>query len=118
MKSVGNELLPILASLFDDGEVTNRLLSCKILEFLLPKLYGCVDDLKIHSVCHDFLQCMDDGSDDIRILATRVLKAYIMTFPKDYCWSSYRSYLQEMYQNVLIHMDDKNDQIKNNVLGK
>lgn len=111
-------MLPILATLSDDDEVTNRLLACKIIEFLLPKLYGCIDDLKIHTTCHDFLQCMDDGSDDIRILATRVLKAYVKTFPKDYNWSSYRSYLTEIYQNVLIHMDDKNEKIRDSVLSE
>lgn len=118
MKSISNELLPILAALVDDHEMTNRLLVCKILESLLPKLYGHVSDYKIHSLCHDFLPCMDDGSDDVRILATRVLKAYVMAFPKDYCWSSYQNYLQELYQNVLIHIDDKNEKIKENAFSK
>ncbi|XP_055939656.1 dynein axonemal assembly factor 5-like isoform X2 [Argiope bruennichi] len=113
--SIGDELLPIIATLSDDDEVATRLVTCKLLEITLPHLYGSIDDIKIHTACYEILRSLDDVSDDIRLMTVKVLKAYIESFPTDYNWSLYRSYLKHLFENVLIHMDDKNEKMRQNI---
>ncbi|GFT35010.1 dynein assembly factor 5, axonemal [Nephila pilipes] len=113
--SVGDELIPLIVTLFDDELAATRLMTCKILEIILPDLTESIDKLKVHTVCYEILHCLDDESDDIRLMTIRVLRAYVKAFPSNYDWSLYRSYLKHMFENVLIHMDDKNEKIKQNV---
>ncbi|XP_042905672.1 dynein axonemal assembly factor 5 isoform X2 [Parasteatoda tepidariorum] len=117
VKHLGDEILPILATLADDDETTTRLLSCKILESILPLVNDCIDDQKIHNTCFQLLRCMDDESDDVRIMTVRVLKAYVKSFPSDYDWNMYKAHVKSIYENVLIHMDDKNEKIRQSVLN-
>ncbi|KFM80495.1 HEAT repeat-containing protein 2, partial [Stegodyphus mimosarum] len=117
LKPIANELLSILATLADDDETSNRLLAGKIFENILPKLHTCVDENKIHATCHEFLPCMDDESDDIRMLTSGILKTYIKSFPKDYNWQMYRAHLKHIYETVVIHMDDKNEKIRLRILS-
>lgn len=85
---------------------------------ILPDLVGSLNDMKIHRACYELLACMDDTSEDVRLLTTRVLKAYVKSFPDGYEWKLYRSYLKHMFENVLVHLDDKNKQIQLGVFGK
>ncbi|KAG8196959.1 hypothetical protein JTE90_009018 [Oedothorax gibbosus] len=115
-KSLGADLLPTLSTLLEDDAATTRLLSCKIMERALPDLVGSVDDLKIHRTCYELLGCMDDQSDEVRLMATKVLKAYVKSFPSDYDWKLYRSYMKHMFETVLVHLDDGNGKIQQGVL--
>ncbi|GFY43692.1 dynein assembly factor 5, axonemal [Trichonephila inaurata madagascariensis] len=115
LTSVGDELIPLIATLFDDELASTRLMTCKILEIILPELTVAIDKLKVHTICYEILRCLDDELDDIRLMTIRVLRAYIKSFPSDYDWSLYQSFLKQMFENVLIHMDDKNEKLKQNI---
>ncbi|CAL1290357.1 unnamed protein product [Larinioides sclopetarius] len=113
--SISDELLPIISTLSDDDEEATRLVAYKILELIIPELHGSVDDITIHAACYEILRSLDDVSDDIRLMIVKILKAYIKSFPADYNWSLYRSHLKHLFENALIHMDDKNEKLRQNI---
>ncbi|GIY23566.1 dynein assembly factor 5, axonemal [Caerostris darwini] len=115
LTSISDELLPLIATLSEDEEVTTRLIACKILNIILPELTDSTDEIKIHTLCHQMLHCLDDESDNIRLMIIKVLESYIKSFPQDYNWSLYQSHLKHLFENVLLHMDDRNEKIKQHI---
>ncbi|XP_054722252.1 dynein axonemal assembly factor 5-like [Uloborus diversus] len=114
--AIADELLTLLTALCEDEDKSNRLLACKILDSALPKMRDHIDEHRIHNTCFEFQQCLEDESEEVRIMTTRLLSTYVNSFPKDYHWEAYRAHVRKMYENALIHLDDRNGKVQQSVL--
>ena len=113
-----NPLMKQLHTLLEDENNSTRLVTCRTLRHIFITINTNIDQDLIYNFYPDLLKRMDDNSDDIRIATCQTFLAYFDCFRDGYQVGLYRAHLEAIYKGLLIHLDDPDDNIQRNVLGK
>ncbi|XP_062999555.1 dynein axonemal assembly factor 5 [Elgaria multicarinata webbii] len=113
MLNVGDALMPqIIATLDEDSKMT-RLLSCRIIRVLLD---GCGKQFELRKIYPELLKRLDDVSHDVRLAAAKALISWFRCINDDENKALLKSNIEVLYQELLVHLDDPDQNIQSAVL--
>ncbi|XP_071953209.1 dynein axonemal assembly factor 5-like [Antedon mediterranea] len=113
---LSKDLLTQLKSLLEDEVKSTRLITCRIFSKFLLVCGKSFDPDHLHSFYVELLKRLDDSSDDIRVAVAKTFLIYFQCFPVNYDTSLYGAHLQEMYKGLLVHLDDPDPHIQQQLL--
>eukprot|EP00055_Hartaetosiga_balthica_P012329 m.59518 g.59518 ORF g.59518 m.59518 type:complete len:861 (+) comp7911_c0_seq5:179-2761(+) len=112
-----DKLLPLLVSLADDDVMQTRFLVMKTLQLLVPiykpgfkSSYEGYD--KLHSLIVPLNKRLNDSSDDIRVQTCRVWVEVFAMMKEAYNTSLYKAHIEASFSDLIIHLDDENETIR------
>eukprot|EP00794_Sanderia_malayensis_P015659 gene15659-17239_t len=110
------DLLTQMIACLDDDNRTTRMVTCKTLLRLFLECKAYFDAERLNLIYPELLKRMDDSSDEIRVITTKVLSAYFKCF-SNYDVDLYRLHLEAIFKGMLIHLDDPEKEIQDAVLA-
>ena len=102
----------------DDENKSTRLISCRVLTRTFDTLGRALDQDRLHNMYPELLKRLDDSSDEIRVMVTQTMLAYLDCFREDYEVGLYRAHLEALYKGLLVHLDDPEAKIQEAVLSE
>ena len=113
-------ILKQMLSTLDDENKLTRVYTCKILNIILINNHKLSLD-QLHKMYTEMIKRLDDNSEEIRLLMIDTFKSYfqnIKTHHLDkYDKVLYQAHLEAIYQGLIIHLDDPNPAIQENIRG-
>ncbi|XP_009688412.2 dynein axonemal assembly factor 5 [Struthio camelus] len=109
-------LMPqIIASLDEDSKMT-RLMACRIVDVFLKVCGRQFDSDKLINTYPEVLKRLDDASPDVRLAAAHTLTNWFKCLKDNDVKSVMQNNIRFLYQELLIHLDDQDQNIQNAVL--
>ncbi|XP_010157393.1 PREDICTED: HEAT repeat-containing protein 2, partial [Eurypyga helias] len=116
MLKVQDELMPqIIAALDEDSKIT-RLIACHIVGVLLKVCGRQFDEKKFTTTYTEVLKRLNDASHDVRLAAAHTLTDWFKCLKGSDVKSAMEGHTEFLYQELLIHLDDPDENIQNAVL--
>ncbi|KAK4813740.1 hypothetical protein QYF61_023676 [Mycteria americana] len=113
---VKDGLMPqIIAAMDEDSKIT-RLMACRIVGVLLKVCGEQFDEDKFTNTYTEVLKRLDDASCDVRLAAAHTLTNWFKCLKESDVKSAMESHIEFLYQELLIHLDDPDQNIQNAVL--
>ncbi len=107
----------MLATLDDENKQT-RVYTCRILKILYETHKTQLSSEQLNQMYTELLKRLDDSSDEIRNLILDIFDVYFkLLISKDYDKVLYQAHIQVIYQGLLIHLDDTNQNIQDKTFG-
>ena len=108
-------LLAVIPTLLGDEHESARLSTCKALKEIVsvPGVHFSTDQL--HELYPHLIKRLDDNRDDIRVGTCKILARYFQLFPPDYDTERYSVHFKDIYQGLLLHLDDPIQEIQEEV---
>lgn len=107
----------ILACLDDDNKTT-RLYACKIFVIALTYFGQLLSIDQLHKFYLEFIKRLDDQNDDIRFEILRVFQVYFSCLNRSgYDKVLYKAHVQNIYENLLLYLDDNNKDFQLKILS-
>ena len=113
--SCDKDLLAVIPTLLEDDTESTRLSTCKAFKEIIsvPNVHLSVDQL--HVLYPHLVKRLDDNRDDVRVATCKLLARFYKLFPSDYNTELYGAHLTDMYQGLLLHLDDPLQEIQEEV---
>ncbi|KFQ36415.1 HEAT repeat-containing protein 2, partial [Merops nubicus] len=113
---VKDGLMPqIIAALDEDSKIA-RLMACRIIGVVLKVCGRQFDEDKFKNTYTEVLKRLDDASCDVRLAAAHTLTNWFQCLKDSDMKSSMESHIEFLYQELLIHLDDPDQNTQNAVL--
>ncbi|XP_017669116.1 PREDICTED: dynein assembly factor 5, axonemal [Lepidothrix coronata] len=113
---VKDELMPqIIASMDEDSKIT-RLMACRIVDAFLKACGRQFDEDKFKNTYTEVLKRLDDASCDVRLAAAHTLANWFKCLKDSAVKSAMEGHIEFLYQELLIHLDDPDQNLQNAVL--
>ncbi|NXU84086.1 DAAF5 factor, partial [Xiphorhynchus elegans] len=113
---VKDELMPqIIASMDEDSKIT-RLMACRIVDTFLKACGKQFDEDKFKNTYTEVLKRLDDASCDVRLAAAHTLANWFKCLKDSDVKSTMEGHVEFLYQELLIHLDDPDQNLQNAVL--
>ncbi|KAM7091441.1 dynein axonemal assembly factor 5 isoform 2-T2 [Ciconia maguari] len=113
---VKDGLMPqIIAAMDEDSKIT-RLMACRIVGVFLKVCGEQFDEDKFTNTYTEVLKRLDDASCDVRLAAAHTLTNWFKCLKESDVKSAMESHIEFLYQELLIHLDDPDQNIQNAVL--
>lgn len=109
----------VLACLDDDQKPT-RLYACKIFSRLLGYRHADALSLdQLHKFYVEFIKRLDDQSDEIRVEVVNVFQAYFGCLTKSGTYDKllYKAHLENIFENLLLYLDDTDHSFQLKILS-
>ncbi|XP_026714960.1 dynein assembly factor 5, axonemal [Athene cunicularia] len=114
--TVKDGLMPqIIAAMDEDSKIT-RLMACRIVGVFLKVCGKQFDEDKFTTTYTEVLKRLDDASCDVRLAAAHTLTNWFKCLEDSDMKSAMQSHIEFLYQELLIHLDDPDQNIQNAVL--
>ncbi|XP_074742673.1 dynein axonemal assembly factor 5 isoform X2 [Strix uralensis] len=114
--TVKDGLMPqIIAAMDEDSKIT-RLMACRIVGVFLKVCGRQFDEDKFTTTYTEVLKRLDDASRDVRLAAAHTLTNWFKCLEDSDVKSAMESHIEFLYQELLIHLDDPDQNIQNAVL--
>ena len=113
---LADPLVTQLKSMLEDDINSTRLLTCRVLTRVFNRAGPKMDLDQLHQFYPEILKRLDDASDDIRCAACLTFIAYLQSFRADYAVSLWRAHYEAIYRGLLVHLDDPERRIQEEVL--
>ncbi|XP_043510891.1 dynein axonemal assembly factor 5 [Frieseomelitta varia] len=118
--STFDKIIPVLISLADDNSRKNRFYSLQAIYLIMciRKEFDYLGEVCIHKIYPVLLKRLDDGCDDVRLIALEALTEVWSAISKDYDLQFNKGHVDILYTTVIIYLDDPEEEFQNIVLGK
>ncbi|XP_071426812.1 dynein axonemal assembly factor 5 [Pithys albifrons albifrons] len=111
-----DELMPqVIASMDEDSKIT-RLMACRIVDNFLKACGKQFDEDKFKNTYTEVLKRLDDASCDVRLAAAHTLANWFKCLKDSDVKSAMEGHIEFLYQELLIHLDDPDQNLQNAVL--
>ncbi|XP_005100812.1 dynein assembly factor 5, axonemal [Aplysia californica] len=117
MEPVIESVITQVISLLEDDNTSTRLLGCRVMTRIFDLMGSSLSMDRLHNMYPELLKRLDDSSDEIRLMMTKTLLAYLDCFEGGYDVSLYRAHLEAIYRGLLVHLDDPEGKIQEAVLA-
>ncbi|KAI6655893.1 Dynein assembly factor 5, axonemal [Oopsacas minuta] len=109
------DLLAVIPTLLDDDTESTRLSTCKAFKEIIsvPNVHLSTDQL--HELYPHLAKRLDDNRDDVRVATCKILTRFYQLVPANYNTELYAAHLKDMYQGLLLHLDDPLQEIQEEV---
>lgn len=114
-ETYSNLLATIIGLLEDDAEKT-RIITCQILENLLTQFGAFIIPQVLIKILSSMTKRLEDTSNDVRITCLKALSSSVFCLESNGQPTLDEGKVEELYSNILIHMDDANETIRINAL--
>ena len=111
------DLMVQLRAMLEDDNKSTRLTTCKALSRILALAGTSLEPGRLHNMYPDLLKRLDDSSDEVRIATCQTFLLYLDCFQGDFQVGLYRAHLEAIFQGLLLHLDDPNEEIQIAILG-
>ncbi|XP_054247137.1 dynein axonemal assembly factor 5 [Indicator indicator] len=109
-------LMPqIIAALDEDSKLT-RLMACRIVGVVFKVCGRQFDEDKFTNTYTEVLKRLDDASCDVRLAAAHTLTNWFKSLKDSDVKSAMENHVEFLYQELLIHLDDPDQNTQNAVL--
>ncbi|KFU93899.1 HEAT repeat-containing protein 2, partial [Chaetura pelagica] len=116
MLKVKDGLMPqIIASLDEDSKIA-RLLACRTVGVLVKVCGRQFDEENFTRTYTEVLKRLDDASSDVRVAAAHTLTNWFKCLKDSAVKSAMETHIEYLYQELLIHLDDPDENSQNAVL--
>ncbi|KAM6079460.1 dynein axonemal assembly factor 5 isoform 1-T1 [Theristicus caerulescens] len=113
---VKDGLMPqIIAAMDEDSKIT-RLMACRIVGVFLKVCGKQFDEDKFTNIYTEVLKRLDDASCDVRLAAAHTLTNWFKSLKDSDVKSAMESHIEFLYQELLIHLDDPDQNTQNAIL--
>ena len=108
-------LLAAIPTLLGDEHESARLATCKAFKEIISVPGGHFSTDQLHELYPHLIKRLDDNRDDVRVATCKILTRYFQLFPSDYDRERYSVHFQDIYQGLLLHLDDPLQEIQEEV---
>ncbi|NXW13105.1 DAAF5 factor, partial [Circaetus pectoralis] len=115
LKVKGGLMPQIIAAMDEDSKIT-RLMACRIVGVFLKACGRQFDEDQFTNTYTEVLKRLDDASCDVRLAAAHTLTNWFKCLKDSDVKSAMESHIEFLYQELLIHLDDPDQNIQNAVL--
>ncbi|NXJ74834.1 DAAF5 factor, partial [Trogon melanurus] len=105
----------VIAAVDEDSKIT-RLMACRIVGVFLKVCGKQFDKDALIKTYTEVLKRLDDASCDVRLAAAHTLTNWFKCLKESDVKSSMESHIEFLYQELLIHLDDSDENTQNAVL--
>lgn len=113
-----DSMLKMMLSCLDDDNKSTRLYVCRIF-FMILKYYGKrLEKDQLHKLYLEFIKRLDDQSEEIRFEILKVFFVYFDCLNQNYDKILYQAHLKNIYENLLLYLDDSNFDFQLKVFSK
>ncbi|XP_017876318.1 dynein assembly factor 5, axonemal-like, partial [Ceratina calcarata] len=118
VSTILDKIVPILLSLAEENSTKTRFYSIRALYLvtLVKKQYDYSQDDCVNKIFPVLLKRLDDGSDDVRVIALEALTEVFRGVSEKYDVKFNRGLVDALYTTVVIYLDDPDDQFQEKVL--
>ncbi|NXF29577.1 DAAF5 factor, partial [Nyctibius bracteatus] len=116
LKFVEDGLMPQVIATMDEDSKISRLMACRIVGIFLKVCGRQFDEDKFTKTYTEVLKRLDDASCDVRVAAAHTLTNWFKCLKDSDVKSAMESHIEFLYQELLIHLDDPDQNIQNAVL--
>ncbi|XP_040918833.1 dynein assembly factor 5, axonemal-like [Toxotes jaculatrix] len=110
------KLSPLVLSALEEDSQMARLFACRSVSTIL-RLIGTSLHPEAHNKMYpELLKRLDDSSEEVRGVALQALGQWLSSLSKDYNPELCAPHLQLLFQQLLLHMDDPNASVQDQVL--
>ncbi|KFO81788.1 HEAT repeat-containing protein 2, partial [Cuculus canorus] len=117
---VKDGLMPQIIAAMDEDSKIARLMACRIVGGFLKVCGRQFDEDKFTNIytgkCKKVLKRLDDASSDVRLAAAHTLTNWFKCFKDSDMKSAMESHIEFLYQELLIHLDDPDQNTQNALL--
>ncbi|KAF1543961.1 Dynein assembly factor 5, axonemal, partial [Eudyptula albosignata] len=113
---VKDGLMPQIIATMDEDSKIARLMACRIVGVFLKVCGRQFDEDKFTNTYTEVLKRLDDASCDVRLAAAHTLTNWFKCLKDSDVKSAMESHIEFLYQELLIHLDDPDQNIQNAVL--
>ncbi|XP_063717180.1 dynein axonemal assembly factor 5-like [Symsagittifera roscoffensis] len=113
LRVIAEEMVPCLTSMLDEDSTTARIIATKALGRLISTT--SLDPDELHKVIPDLIKRLDDRENSVRLKVTETLIELSNALPNPYNSGLYRAHCENMYEGLLIHLDDPDLEIQDAV---
>lgn len=113
-----DSLKKMMLSCLDDDNKSTRLYASKILVILLTNYGRALDFDELHKLYPEFIKRLDDQSNEVRLEILKGFNVYFECFKgRNYDKILYKAHLQNIFENLLLYLDDPNSDFQLKILG-
>uniref|UniRef100_A0A3P8W8T4 Dynein axonemal assembly factor 5 n=1 Tax=Cynoglossus semilaevis TaxID=244447 RepID=A0A3P8W8T4_CYNSE len=116
--SLEEKLRPTLLSSLEEHSQMSRLFACRSLSTVLRLIGNRLHCEAFNKIYPELLKRLDDSSEEVRAAALQALGQWLSNLSKDYDPEFMVSHLQLLFQQLLLHLDDHEASVQENVFGK
>ncbi|NXG34853.1 DAAF5 factor, partial [Dromaius novaehollandiae] len=109
-------LMPQIISSMDEDSKITRLMACRIVGVILKVCGRQFDSDKLIKTYPEVLKRLDDASPDVRLAAAHTLTNWFKCLKDNDEKSLMQNNIRFLYQELLVHLDDQDQNIQNAVL--
>uniref|UniRef100_A0A8D0G7G5 Dynein axonemal assembly factor 5 n=1 Tax=Sphenodon punctatus TaxID=8508 RepID=A0A8D0G7G5_SPHPU len=107
---------PVVATLEEDSKMT-RLMACRIVSIFLNSCGKQFEPDKLNKIYPELLKRLDDASHEVRLAAAKTLISWFKCIRNDDNEKSvFKTNIEFLYRELLIHLDDPDENIQQAVL--
>uniref|UniRef100_A0A8B9U892 Dynein axonemal assembly factor 5 n=1 Tax=Anas zonorhyncha TaxID=75864 RepID=A0A8B9U892_9AVES len=114
---VKDVLMPEIIAAMDEDSKISRLMGCCIVGVFLKVCGRQFDEDQLTKIYPEVLKRLDDASRDVRLAAARTLTNWFNCVKDSDMKSVMKSNIEILYQELLIHLDDQDQDTQNAVLN-
>ncbi|XP_066496740.1 dynein axonemal assembly factor 5 [Tiliqua scincoides] len=116
MLKVEHELMPKIVATLDEDSKMTRLISCQIIGTFLTSCGKQIHYSELSNIYPELLKRLDDASHDVRLAASSALISWFKCVDDDDKKALLKANIEVLYQELLIHLDDPDQNIQSAVL--
>nr|XP_005504590.2 dynein assembly factor 5, axonemal [Columba livia] len=113
---VKDELMPQIIAAMDEDSKIARLMACRIVGVLIKACGRHFDEDQFTKTYTEVLKRLDDASCDVRLAAAHALTSWFQCFKDSDVRSSMENHIEFLYQELLVHLDDPDENTQNAIL--
>lgn len=118
MRTLFDQLLPLLLSLIEDASYRSRQLAVECIVLLKEHcrkldVFTLEDLIKIYP---ELLKRLDDPTEKVRLTTLISLNRLFTDVPNEFCGATFRAHHELIIDTLMTHFDDDDDIIQNHVL--
>uniref|UniRef100_A0A3Q3X073 Uncharacterized protein n=1 Tax=Mola mola TaxID=94237 RepID=A0A3Q3X073_MOLML len=115
---LAEKLSPLLLTALDENLKTGRLFACRSMATILKLVGSSLHPEALNKIYPELLKRLDDSSEEVRGVALQALGMWLSSLSKEYKPEFHVAHLQALFQQLLLHLDDPDTSMQNQVLGE
>uniref|UniRef100_A0A8C6NH69 Dynein axonemal assembly factor 5 n=1 Tax=Nothobranchius furzeri TaxID=105023 RepID=A0A8C6NH69_NOTFU len=118
LKCEAEQLSPRVFSALEEDSQTSRLFACRSLSAMLGLIGTSLHHEALNKIYPELLKRLDDSSEEVRGIALQAVGLWLSSLTTDYNPELCAPHLQLLFQQLLLHLDDPNSSVQDQVLGE
>nr|XP_019957328.1 PREDICTED: dynein assembly factor 5, axonemal [Paralichthys olivaceus] len=112
------KLRPQVLSALEEDSQMGRLFACRSVSTMLNLIGPSLHPEALNKIYPELLKRLDDSSKDVRDAALQALRRWLSNLNKDYDPELCAPHLQLLFQQLLLHLDDQDASVQDQVFGE